>query len=280
MATERRKHERVAAEAPIHEVDLRQRATARCRCPSCPPRAEAGPQRQAGRDDRHPQPAQGARRPAVGHPAAQGPGADQHEGHARQPAGSVTRVLLAGLGGSPDPPRGAGRLPEVSVVAGVDPAPAYDVPFPCSSTLAEGLAAGPDVVVLATPTASTWRWPSQALASSDALVLSEKPLRADRDPGSSRGAPDAAARAQGRPPLRVLARGRVGGAAGRGAPRVGAADPRRRDVDRRLRRPAGRGPRASLVSSFVDSAPDQPASSRPSPTAGGSSRTPTRATAR
>ena len=87
LATERRKHERVAAETPIHEVVVRQRRGRRCRCPSWSRHVtKLGRDGQARRDDRRAPPAQGARRQPLEHPAAQGPGADQHEGHARQHA--------------------------------------------------------------------------------------------------------------------------------------------------------------------------------------------------
>ena len=63
LATERRKHERVAAETPIHEVIVRQRrgrgAAAEAGHATSASSAATG---QAGRDDRHAQPAQGARR--------------------------------------------------------------------------------------------------------------------------------------------------------------------------------------------------------------------------
>jgi predicted dehydrogenase len=68
------------------------------------------------------------------------------------------------------------RLPEVEVVAGVDPAPAHDVPFAVLSSLAEGLALEPDLVVLATPTSTHVELASAVLADSAALVLAEKPL--------------------------------------------------------------------------------------------------------
>ena len=89
MATERRKHERVASETPIHEV-ICGNGEGEVPLPEAgPPRPEARPRGEAGRDDRHPQPAQGARRPAVGDPDPQGTDADQHEGAARQHAWSL-----------------------------------------------------------------------------------------------------------------------------------------------------------------------------------------------
>jgi predicted dehydrogenase len=89
----------------------------------------------------------------------------------------VTRVLLVGLGRIARTHIAVvDRLPETTVVAGVDPAPSYDVPFPVHDSLDEGLALSPDVVVLATPTESHVRLASDVLARSEALVLSEKPL--------------------------------------------------------------------------------------------------------
>lgn len=89
----------------------------------------------------------------------------------------MTHVLLVGLG------RIAlthiavlDRLTETTVVAGVDPAPSYDVPFPVHRTLEDGLGAEPDLVVLATPTESHVAVAAEVLARTDALVLSEKPL--------------------------------------------------------------------------------------------------------
>jgi predicted dehydrogenase len=68
------------------------------------------------------------------------------------------------------------RLPDVVVVGGVDPAPAYDVPFPVHGSLEDGLAVGADVVVLATPTETHVGLADRLLADTSALVLSEKPL--------------------------------------------------------------------------------------------------------
>ena len=63
MASERRKHERVAAEIPIHEV-VCGNGEGEVPLPKLvAPRPEARPPGQARRDDRRPQPAQGARRP-------------------------------------------------------------------------------------------------------------------------------------------------------------------------------------------------------------------------
>jgi predicted dehydrogenase len=89
----------------------------------------------------------------------------------------VTRVLLVGLGRIARTHIAVlDRLPHTAVVAGVDPAPSYDVPFPVHSTLEDGLARDPDLVVLATPTESHVKQASDVLARSGALVLSEKPL--------------------------------------------------------------------------------------------------------
>lgn len=89
----------------------------------------------------------------------------------------MTRVLLVGLGRIARTHLAVlDRLTETTVVAGVDPAPAYDVAFPVHSTLEEGLATAPDLVVLATPTDSHVGLASEVLARADALVLSEKPL--------------------------------------------------------------------------------------------------------
>lgn len=89
----------------------------------------------------------------------------------------MTRVLLVGLGRIARTHIAVlDRLPQTTVVAGVDPAPSYDVPFPVHSTLEDGLACDPDVVVLATPTESHVEQASDVLARSGALVLSEKPL--------------------------------------------------------------------------------------------------------
>jgi predicted dehydrogenase len=93
----------------------------------------------------------------------------------------VTRVLLVGLGRIAQTHLAVlSRLP-VEVVAGVDPAPAYDVGFPVLAALDEGLALGPDLVVLATPTATHVDLASAVLAGSSALVLSEKPLARTAD---------------------------------------------------------------------------------------------------
>jgi predicted dehydrogenase len=89
----------------------------------------------------------------------------------------VTRVLLVGLGRIARTHLAVlSRLPDVELVAGVDPAPAYDVPFPVLPSLEDGLALGPDLVVLATPTSTHAELASAVLAGASALVLSEKPL--------------------------------------------------------------------------------------------------------
>jgi predicted dehydrogenase len=89
----------------------------------------------------------------------------------------VTRVLLVGLGRIARTHIAVlDRLAETTVTAGVDPAPSYDVPFPVHARLEEGLATEPDLVVLATPTESHAALASELLSGTDALVLSEKPL--------------------------------------------------------------------------------------------------------
>ena len=89
----------------------------------------------------------------------------------------MTRVLLVGLGRIARTHIAVlDRLPGTTVVAGVDPAPTYDVAFPVHRTLAAGLADDPELVVLATPTSSHVALASDVLEHSGALVLSEKPL--------------------------------------------------------------------------------------------------------
>jgi len=89
----------------------------------------------------------------------------------------LTRVLLVGLGRIARTHLAVlERLGPTTVVAGVDPAPSYDVPFPVHASLADGLAAEPDLVVLATPTESHGPLVSEVLSASAATVLSEKPL--------------------------------------------------------------------------------------------------------
>jgi predicted dehydrogenase len=174
----------------------------------------------------------------------------------------VTRVLVVGLGTIARTHLAVlSRLPSVDVVAGVDPAPTYDVPFPVHATLDEGLALRPDLVVLSTPTQSHVGLADVLLSSSSAVVLSEKPLAqsaaeiaglesrhspevvADRlkvahhfafSPEVEWAARLVAAHPEWEPPTRVVAMSTdaYGGAS---------------TEDRR----------ASLVSSFVDSAPNQ-----------------------
>lgn len=91
----------------------------------------------------------------------------------------VTRVLLVGLGRIARTHLAVlDRLPSVEVVAAVDPAPTYDVACPVLPSLSAGLALDPDLVVLATPTATHASLASEVLSASVALVLSEKPLAA------------------------------------------------------------------------------------------------------
>lgn len=89
----------------------------------------------------------------------------------------MTRVLLVGLGRIARTHLAVlDRLDSTAVVAGVDPAPSYAVPFPVHGSLAEGLRTAPDLVVLATPTETHVDMASEVLDTSSALVLSEKPL--------------------------------------------------------------------------------------------------------
>ena len=110
MVSERRKHERVASEVPLHEVVCGREPGPGPAAQDRAPHPEARSSGEARRDDRHPQPAQGARRPALGRPAPQGPGADQHEGHARQHARPLTHGGAAGQA-SPGAPSRAGPSP-------------------------------------------------------------------------------------------------------------------------------------------------------------------------
>ncbi len=174
----------------------------------------------------------------------------------------MTRVLLVGLGRIAQTHLAVcDRIASIELVAGVDPAPAYAVPFPVFSALDEGLALDPDLVVLATPTSTHAELASAVLAGSSARVLSEKPLArtaaeisalesrhspavlAERlkvahhfafSPEVERAARLVASHAEWGPPTRVVAMSTdaYGGAL---------------TADRR----------ASLVSSFVDSAPNQ-----------------------
>jgi predicted dehydrogenase len=89
----------------------------------------------------------------------------------------VTRVLLVGLGRIARTHAAVlARRPDTEIVAGVDPAPTYDVAFPVLGSLDEGLALEPDLVVLATPTETHAALTSEVLTRSEALVLAEKPL--------------------------------------------------------------------------------------------------------
>jgi predicted dehydrogenase len=89
----------------------------------------------------------------------------------------VTRVLLVGLGRIAQTHIAVlDRLPSVTVVGGVEPALSYDVGFPVVASLDEGLALDPDLVVLATPTESHVSLADSLLSQTSALVLSEKPL--------------------------------------------------------------------------------------------------------
>jgi predicted dehydrogenase len=89
----------------------------------------------------------------------------------------VTRVLLVGLGRIARTHVAVlDRLQETTVVAGVDPAPSYDVPFPVHASLEDALDSAPDLVVLATPTESHVEQASEVLGRTSAVVLSEKPL--------------------------------------------------------------------------------------------------------
>jgi predicted dehydrogenase len=89
----------------------------------------------------------------------------------------VTRVLLVGLGRIARTHLAVlDRLPSTTVVGGVEPAPAYDVPFPVFGALEDGLALEPDLVVLTTPTDTHVALADAVLTGSSALVLAEKPL--------------------------------------------------------------------------------------------------------
>ena len=95
MANERRRHERVAAEAPIHEIVVGTRRGPGPAAQAGPPHQQAEAPGRPGGDDRPAQPAQGDRRRQAEHPAPQGSRADQHEGSAR-PDARPLRVALAG----------------------------------------------------------------------------------------------------------------------------------------------------------------------------------------
>jgi predicted dehydrogenase len=173
----------------------------------------------------------------------------------------VTRVLLVGLGRIAQTHLAVlDRLASVAVVAGVDPAPSYDVPFPVFPTLDDGLALDPDLVVLATPTSSHVELASLVLASTPALVLSEKPL--------AQTSAEIAALESRHSPAVVATRLRVAhhfafSPEVEGAARLVAAHPEwgppthvvAMSTDAYGSLTASQ--RASLVSSFVDSAPNQ-----------------------
>ena len=103
LTNERRKHERVAAEIPIHEV-ICGNGEGEVPLPAAgQARHQARQERQARRPHRRAQPAQGARRQPLQHPHAEGAGPDQHEGAARPDA----RPALTSTG----PPARAGVSP-------------------------------------------------------------------------------------------------------------------------------------------------------------------------
>lgn len=174
----------------------------------------------------------------------------------------MIRVLLAGLGRIAQTHLAVlDRLESVTVVAGVDPAPSYDVPFPVLADLEEGLALEPDLVVLATPTDSHVALADAALERSGALVLCEKPL--------ARTAAEIAALEERHSPEVVAARLKVAhhfafSPEVEWAVRLVAAHPEWGPPSRvvAMSTDAYGGAltedrRASLVSSFVDSAPNQ-----------------------
>ena len=89
MASERKKHERVAADFPVHEVYVGN-DEGQVPLPKLVKHVQKlGRQVKPADHDRPPHAAQGARRPAPEGAAPPWPGADQHEGHARQPQGSL-----------------------------------------------------------------------------------------------------------------------------------------------------------------------------------------------
>ena len=91
----------------------------------------------------------------------------------------MTRILVVGLGRIARTHLAVlEQIPSVRVVAGVDPAASYDVPFPVHARLEDGLAAEPDLVVLATPTRTHIELADLVLEHTSARVLSEKPLAA------------------------------------------------------------------------------------------------------
>jgi predicted dehydrogenase len=167
----------------------------------------------------------------------------------------VTRVLLVGLGRIARTHLAVlDRLPDYDLVGCVEPAPTYDVGVPVLPDLDDGLALDPELVVLATPTATHAQLAARLLETTDATVLSEKPLAqtsAELAPLEAHGdrlkvahhfafspevewaAAYVASRPELGPPTRVVAMS-TDAYADLGASR-----------------------RASLVSSFVDSAPNQ-----------------------
>ncbi len=81
--------------------------------------------------------------------------------------GTIARTHLAVLG----------RRTDVTVVAGVDPDPSGEHPFPTYRTLDAALAVHePDLVVVATPTATHVEVVGEVLRRTEARVLAEKPL--------------------------------------------------------------------------------------------------------
>jgi len=174
----------------------------------------------------------------------------------------VTRVLVVGLGTIARTHLAVlSRLPGVSVVAGVDPAPGHEVPFPVHASLDDGLAAEPDVVVLATPTESHVALADRLLAETSALLLVEKPL--------ARTAAEIAALESRHSPAELDARVKVAHHFAfspeveravqlvRAHPEWGAPDLVAAVWTDQYGGEVTPAKRASLVSSFVDSAPNQ-----------------------
>jgi predicted dehydrogenase len=175
--------------------------------------------------------------------------------------GRVIRVLVVGLGTIARTHLAVlDRRPDVDVVGGVDPG-RPEAPFPVFGALDEALAAGePDLVVVATPTDTHVDLVDELLTRTGALVLSEKPL-------ARTGAALAGLEARHSPavlgervkvahhfafsPEVEWARSYVAARPGLGAPtQVQAVF-----NDAYTELPAAQ--RASLVSSWVDSAPNQ-----------------------
>ncbi len=92
MANERRKHERVASETPIHEILCGNGEGAVPVPKLLTHRQQAGPEHQAVGDDRRASAAQGARRQPLEPPDPEGPGADEHEGRASEHARPLVRL--------------------------------------------------------------------------------------------------------------------------------------------------------------------------------------------